>query len=762
MRSYAPDDEDNGTVQRASVGTPRGEEDRWGSLSGMGMEELSWGEDNKRLDVKRGPFSKQEKNNVWEAIVEYEAENNKSREEIVDAFSEYGSRRSSHLRMAVVRAAQKFLPHRTKYALFSFVRRMLRPVKRNVPFTKDEDEVLRTHVAKKGTEDWVTIADHLNRLPTSCRDRWRQMGHGHDADLKRGRWDEEEEQQLVKLVREYLATKKSLEAADKRAQIDEEKEAEELAAQREGRGEQEGSHKKRRKALVRAVGGRNVLDDIDWDLIAQQMGYKRNGEQCRHKWYDQLSSSMVDRGDWGVGDDKRMLLALRDGGYEVEWEVPWGSLVEGRSEQAVKRRWLLMLKAVSGYRDMEFVEIVDYLVDRFINKRQEKEQHEQEKGEQIQQQQQQQQQQEEQDGRDRVNKRKKERSSVEEGQQEQPSPDQRDGDKQHQQHQQQQQQQELILAERKQAKQQRKEQARQREVEKEEVQKQEVQGAATEVSKEVRKKAKHLQRERHQEQQLQQQEVEGVLPPNQKLSKEERRKKRKEQQREDQQQQQQQQQQQEAKEVRKKAKHLQRERHQEQQLQQQEVEGVLPPNQKLSKEERRKKRKEQQREDQQQQQQQQQQQEAEQQPAQPPLVQYIILRKDLWTALKWPLGSIVAQACHASTAALHMGLKAADAHTATYCSDANIDSMHKVVLEIKDEKQLRDLSAKLSGEGIQHKLWVEQPEDFATSLATKPYPKTDVANILKSCNYAKQALHDIYVAASSMTAGLVTSLLQMV
>eukprot|EP00983_Pelagomonas_calceolata_P128946 1161562-Pelagomonas_calceolata.AAC.6 len=103
----------------------------------------------------------------------------------------------------------------------------------------------------------------------------------------KGRWDEEEEQQLVKLVREYLATKKSLEAADKRAQvraahvnmllqttlvgrtkgafllvtlmeahantflrvhgcvrlqIDEEKEAEELAAQREGRGEQEGRY----------------------------------------------------------------------------------------------------------------------------------------------------------------------------------------------------------------------------------------------------------------------------------------------------------------------------------------------------------------------------------------------------------------------------------------------------------------------------------------------------------------------------------------
>eukprot|EP00967_Tisochrysis_lutea_P117857 scaffold190956_cov22-Tisochrysis_lutea.AAC.1 len=61
--------------------------------------------------------------------------------------------------------------------------------------------------------------------------------------------------------------------------------------------------------------------------------------------------------------------------------------------------------------------------------------------------------------------------------------------------------------------------------------------------------------------------------------------------------------------------------------------------------------------EQQQQQQQQQQQEAEQQPAQPPLVQYIILRKDLWTALKWPLGSIVAQASHAELAVrCHEGL----------------------------------------------------------------------------------------------------------
>eukprot|EP00983_Pelagomonas_calceolata_P104139 1158990-Pelagomonas_calceolata.AAC.1 len=40
-------------------------------------------------------------------------------------------------------------------------------------------------------------------------------------------------------------------------------------------------------------------------------------------------------------------------------------------------------------------------------------------------------------------------------------------------------------------------------------------------------------------------------------------------------------------------------------------------------------------------------------------------------------------------------------------------------------------------ERIQHKLWVEQPEDFATSLATKPYPKTDVAQYFKKLQLCK-------------------------
>lgn len=56
--------------------------------------------------------------------------------------------------------------------------------------------------------------------------------------------------------------------------------------------------------------------------------------------------------------------------------------------------------------------------------------------------------------------------------------------------------------------------------------------------------------------------------------------------------------------------------------------------------------------------------------------QYVVLRRDLWTEMKWPLGSVVAQACHAATAA--MWLNRGDEVTAAYLSDDNLDHMHKV------------------------------------------------------------------------------------
>ena len=60
------------------------------------------------------------------------------------------------------------------------------------------------------------------------------------------------------------------------------------------------------------------------------------------------------------------------------------------------------------------------------------------------------------------------------------------------------------------------------------------------------------------------------------------------------------------------------------------------------------------------------------------IVQYVVVRGDLVKVQKWPLGALIAQACHASSAAIHLFYDAQ--HTQQYLSD--LDRMHKVVLEV--------------------------------------------------------------------------------
>ncbi|NJR42881.1 MAG: hypothetical protein HC767_09710 [Akkermansiaceae bacterium] len=163
-----------------------------------------------------------------------------------------------------------------------------------------------------------------------------------------------------------------------------------------------------------------------------------------------------------------------------------------------------------------------------------------------------------------------------------------------------------------------------------------------------------------------------------------------------------------------------------------------------------------------------------------PIIQYIILRRDLWADQGWPLGPLIAQACHASVAALWLHRE--DETAQAYVAPESLEHMHKVcsrlcvlqgssptahvtrgasrlvvctsviinryslvlqhyvhhrralvqvVLEVKGEVQLNNLAKKLEEEGVLHKVWVEQPEAYPTALATKPYPKSSIAHHFK-------------------------------
>ena len=77
------------------------------------------------------------------------------------------------------------------------------------------------------------------------------------------------------------------------------------------------------------------------------------------------------------------------------------------------------------------------------------------------------------------------------------------------------------------------------------------------------------------------------------------------------------------------------------------------------------------------------------------LVQYIVVRSDLGKDKGWPLGSVIAQGAHAATKTL-WELRESE-NVKEYCG--NVDSMHKVVLGAKSEKQLSNSAEKLDEAG---------------------------------------------------------------
>ncbi|XP_002156312.1 putative peptidyl-tRNA hydrolase PTRHD1 [Hydra vulgaris] len=109
------------------------------------------------------------------------------------------------------------------------------------------------------------------------------------------------------------------------------------------------------------------------------------------------------------------------------------------------------------------------------------------------------------------------------------------------------------------------------------------------------------------------------------------------------------------------------------------------------------------------------------------IVQYVIVRKDLLDTLRWPFGAVIAQACHACIAITQICKD--DEHTKLYLED--LDNMHKVILQADNETTLRNLALLLKENNILHKVWTEQPENYPTCIALKPYPKDDVQQFVK-------------------------------
>ncbi|CDJ31865.1 LOC100125172 protein, related [Eimeria mitis] len=76
-----------------------------------------------------------------------------------------------------------------------------------------------------------------------------------------------------------------------------------------------------------------------------------------------------------------------------------------------------------------------------------------------------------------------------------------------------------------------------------------------------------------------------------------------------------------------------------------------------------------------------------------PLVQYVVVRRDLASELQWPLGAVVAQACHAAVDALGLAMEQSREEARRYLAEGS--GMRTVVLQVSDEGELLKLREKL-------------------------------------------------------------------
>ncbi|WIA09902.1 hypothetical protein OEZ85_010116 [Tetradesmus obliquus] len=228
---------------------------------------------------------------------------------------------TGHKRGAITAIAAA-LPQRTRQAVDNYVRRKYTPTEVQGKWSATEDAQLLALYKELGPK-WKEIGSRLGRLDKTTRNRVEGLNYG--KPFSTGKWTVDEVDLLQSLVASYRQALEQQEAADGPRTI---------------------SSSMLPSGATEARPAFRSLDNIGWTSVARQMG-TRTPKQCADVWRIRLAPSIIESGEWGRDDDKRMIAALAAAaatGIVESYQVDWAALVAGRSAAQCQRHWRLLLK----------------------------------------------------------------------------------------------------------------------------------------------------------------------------------------------------------------------------------------------------------------------------------------------------------------------------------------------------------------------------------------------------------------------------------
>ncbi|XP_010325066.1 uncharacterized protein [Solanum lycopersicum] len=212
------------------------------------------------------------------------------------------------------------IPYRPTIAVYSRAQILFRRSESR-KWTEEECEIL-LKLQKEHGNNWKRIADELGKHRRHVKDTWRRL---KQSNQNKGSWTQEEYQNLFDLVNTDLRLKLSEE-------------------------------KKSKHGMLR--------DNIAWNAISENLS-TRNPTNCCLKWYNQLTSSMVDKGEWADVDDYRLIDALFELDASCIEDVDWDNLLDHRHGEICRKRWNQMILHIGQLGNKSFVDQVEVLAKRY-------------------------------------------------------------------------------------------------------------------------------------------------------------------------------------------------------------------------------------------------------------------------------------------------------------------------------------------------------------------------------------------------------------